>query len=129
MTLHDYFKGPEHKADAARLEAELQAHRQQSTTDTHALQAKYDNLEAKVQEIGLLDLLAVRMQIQVEETRLASVQTQVATTQTGLDAARSQLQEVQQQILGAEDTVQLESFALYEPKATLNKPHQRPRSG
>lgn len=31
-------------------------------------------------------------------------------------AARSQLQEVQQQILGAEDTIQLESFALYEPK-------------
>ena len=116
MTLGDYFKGPEHKANAARLEAELQAHRQQSMANMQALQAKYDNLEAKVQEVRLLDLVAVRKQIQVEETRLASVQAQVATTQSGLDVARSQLQEVQQQILGAEDTVQLESFALYEPK-------------
>ena len=116
MTLGDYFKGPEHKANAARLEAELQAHRQQSMANMQALQAKYDNLEAKVQEVRLLDLVAVRTQIQVEETRLASVQAQVATTQSGLDVARSQLQEVQQQILGAEDTVQLESFALYEPK-------------
>ena len=116
MTLGDYFKGPEHKANAARLEAELQAHRQQSMANMQALQAKYDNLEAKVQEVRLLDLVAVRKQIQVEETRLASVQAQVATTQSGLDVVRSQLQEVQQQILGAEDTVQLESFALYEPK-------------
>ena len=116
MALGDYFKGPEHKANAARFEGELQAHRQQSQADMQALQAKYDDLAAKAREIGLLDLLAVKMQIQVEETRLASVQAQVAATQTDLEAASSQLLDVQQQILGAEDTVQLESFALYEPK-------------
>jgi len=116
MALGDYFKGAEHKANAARLETELQAHRQQSRADMQALQAKYNDLEAKAREIGLLDLLAVKKQIQVEEARLASVQAQVAATQADLVAARSQLQEVQQQILGAEDTIQLESFALYEPK-------------
>lgn len=116
MALADYFKGPEHKVNAARLEAELQALRQQAQADMQVLQAKYDNLEAKAQEIGLLDLLAVRKQIQVEEVRLARVQGQVATAQTGLKAARSQLQALEQQILGAQDTVQLESFALYEPK-------------
>lgn len=116
MALGDYFKGPEHKANAARLEAELQAHRQQSRADMQALQAKYADLAAKAREIGLLDLLAVQEQIRAEESRLASVQAQVAATQTDLEAARSQLQVVQQQILGAEDTVQLESFALYEPK-------------
>lgn len=116
MALVDYFKGAEHKANAARLETELQAHRQQSRADKQALQAKYNDLEAKSREIGLLDLLAVKKQIQVEEARLASVQARVAATQADLEAARSQLQEVQQQILGAEDTIQLESFALYEPK-------------
>jgi hypothetical protein len=116
MAFGDYFKGPEHKANAARLEAELQLHRQQSQAAIQELQAKYDDLEAKVREIGLLDLLAVQKQIQAEETRLASVQAQVTTTQTGLEAARSQLQDIEQQILGAEDTVQLESFALYQPK-------------
>lgn len=116
MAFGDYFKGPEHKANAARLAAELQSHRQQSQADIQALQAKYDDLEAKAREIGLLDLLVVQKQIRDEEALLASVQAQVAAMQSDLDAARAQLQVVQQQILGAEDTVLLESFALYEPK-------------
>lgn len=116
MAFGDYFKGPEYKANAARLAAELQSHRQQSQADIQALQAKYDDLEAKAREIGLLDLLAVQKQIRDEEARLAGVQAQVATMQSDLDAARVQLQAVQQQVLGAEDIVQLESFALYEPK-------------
>ncbi len=116
MALGDYFKGPEHKANAEKLEAELQAHRQQAQSEIQALQAKYDDLETKAREIGLLDLLAVREQICIEKYQLASAQAQVATAQSDLEAARSQLQEVQQQILGAEDTVLLESFALYEPK-------------
>lgn len=116
MSLGDYLKGPEYKANAARLEADLQAHRQHSQADMRALQAKYDNLEAKARELGLLDLLAVREQIRAQESRLTSVQAEVAATQKDLEAARSQLQVVQQQILGAEDTVLLESFALYEPK-------------
>lgn len=116
MSFGDYLKGPEYKANAARLEAELQAHRQQSQADMRALQAKYDNLEAKARELGLLDLLAVQEQIRAQESRLTSVQAQIATTQSDLEAARHQLQALQQQILGAEDTVQLESFALYVPK-------------
>ena len=116
MPLGDYFKGPEYKANAARLEAELQAHRHQSQVDIQALQAKYDDLETKARELGLMDLLLVQKQIRAEAARLAGVQTQVAATQSGLEAARAQLYSVQQQILGAEDTVLLESFALYEPK-------------
>lgn len=116
MAFGDYFKGPEHKANAARLAAELHSHRQQSQADIQALQVKYDDLEAKAREIGLLDLLAVQKQIRVEQARLAGIQGQVAAVQSDLDAARAQLQAIQQQILGAEDIVLLESFALYEPK-------------
>jgi hypothetical protein len=116
MALGDYFKGPEYKANATRLEAELQTHRQQSQADIQVLEAKYNDLEAKAREIGLLDLLAVQQQIRLDEARLADVQAQVASMQGDLKAARMQLQTVQQQILGAADTVQLESFALYEPK-------------
>ena len=116
MALGDYFKGPEHKANAERLEVELLAHRQQSQADIQALQAKYDDLETKTRELGLLDLLAVQKQIRDEEARLAELRAQVATTQSDLEAAHARLQAVQQQILGAEDTVLLESFSLYEPK-------------
>ena len=42
MALGDYFKGPEHKENAARLAAELQANRQQSQAEMQTLQAKYD---------------------------------------------------------------------------------------
>lgn len=116
MALEDYFKCPEHKAKAARLEAELLALRQQSQADIQVLRVKYDDLETKTQELRLLDLLAVQEKIRAEEARLAEVQAQVAATQSELEAARGQLMAVQQQILGAEDTVLLESFALYEPK-------------
>jgi hypothetical protein len=105
MPLGDYFKGPEHKANAVRLEAELLA-----------LKTKYDGLETKARKFGLLDLLAIQEQIRAEESRLASIQAHVVTTQSDLEAAQSQLKTVQQQILGAEDAIQLESFALYEPK-------------
>jgi hypothetical protein len=116
MALGDYFKGPEHKANAARMNAEFQAHRQQSQADIQALHAKYDDLEAKAREFGLLDLLGIQEQIRAEESHLASLQAQVSNAQSDLDVARARLEAVQQQILGAEDTVQLESFSLYEPK-------------
>lgn len=105
MGLSDYFKGKRHKANAARLDSELQT-----------LQSKYDGLEEKVREIGVLDLLAVKKLIEAEEVRLANIRAQVATAQTDLELSQSKLRTVQQQILGAEDTVQLESFSLYEPK-------------
>lgn len=105
MALSDYLKGPEHKANAERVAIELLV-----------LQSKYDDLETKFKEFGLLDLLVVQRRILDEESRLANFQSQVAAAQNVLDAARNQLQTVQKQILGAEDTVLLESFALYEPK-------------
>ena len=116
MALGDYFKGPEYKAVAARLEVELEAQRQQGHAELNALQAKFDDLETKAREIGILDLLAVKKQIQAEETQLANIKAQVASAHTDLDVARAQLRVVQQQILGAEDTVLLESFGLYAPK-------------
>ncbi len=105
MSLSDYFKGPEYKANAARLNSQLLA-----------LQAKYDELEAKGKEIGLLDLLAIQERIRAEKLELANIEAQITKAQSDLDGARSQLNILQQQILGAEETIQLESFALYEPK-------------
>lgn len=105
MSLGDYFKGPEHKANAARLEAELKV-----------LQARYDNLEAKAREHGLHDLEDVQKRILAEEGRLSIIQAQTDKMQADLETARGNLLAVQQQILCAEDTVLLESFSLYEPR-------------
>lgn len=108
MALADYFKGPKHKAEALRLMADLQT-----------LNAKYKALEAKADETGTLDLIAVQAQIEDERVRLTALHTQITNAQGKLEAAQTELLSTQKQILGAEDTVQLESFALYTPKYRL----------
>ncbi len=119
MALADYFNGPKHKAQATRLQADLEAQRLQSQSELKALLTKYDDLEAKAKQIGALDLLAVRTRIESEEGRLAILQSKIAAADGELESARAQLLITQQQILGAEDTVQLESFGLYTPKYRL----------
>lgn len=108
MALADYFNGPEHKANAVRLEMDLDA-----------LQSKYNALEVKAREIGAMDLLTIQEQIKNEQARLADIQTRISAEQTELESARAELQSIQQKILGAEDTVLLESFGLYTPKYQL----------
>ena len=119
MALSDYLAGPKHKADAIRLEAELRALKLQHRTEIQGLQAKYNELEEKARQQGLLDLLATQEQIRKEQVRLDAVQTQFAAMQNALESARAELHKIQQQILGAEDTVLLESFGLYTPKYRL----------
>jgi len=116
MALGDYFNGPKHKANADRLEAELEAQRKQSRSEFQTLQNKYDILEAAAKDIGALDLLAVQAQIKVHEDRLADLQTHLSVKEASLVSADVKLKTIQQQILGAEDIVQLESFGLYIPK-------------
>ena len=62
MSLGDYLRGPEYKANTVRLEVELQAQQHKSQAELQALQAKYDDLEAKTREIGLMDLLSIKKQ-------------------------------------------------------------------
>lgn len=119
MALADYFQGPKHKSEAARLQTELNALRQKSQSDFQALQLKYDELEARAKEVGALELLAVQARVKAEENQLAALGSQLAGIQAELESAQAQLVSVRQQILGAEDTVQLESFALYTPKYRL----------
>jgi hypothetical protein len=119
MAISDYFKGPKHKADAIRLQAELETQHMQSESELQALTARYDELETKAKEIGALDLIDVQAQIQSEQDRLAALHAQNANVQVELETAQAKLLSTQQQILGAEDIVQLESFALYTPKYRL----------
>lgn len=108
MAIGDYFKGPQHKAHAERLDSELKS-----------LRAQHDQLLSTAKEVGALDLVTVQRRIKDEEAALAAVQTQIALTQSEVLAAKSKLQELQKQILVAEDSIELESFSLYQPKYQL----------
>lgn len=119
MALIDFFKGPKYKAVAAQLKLDSDAERLRYQADLQALQAKYKELEAKTKEIGALGLINIQAQIKTEERHLTSLQAQVASETVKLESAQAQLIYTEQQILGAEDTVQLESFGLYTPKYRL----------
>ncbi len=119
MALGDFLNGPKHKANVTRLETELRAAQLQHRIEVQELQTKYNDLEAKTRHLGLLDLLATQDQIRSEQVRLDAIQAQFAAMQSTLESAYANLHTVNQQILGAEDTVLLESFGLYTPKYRL----------
>jgi predicted nucleic acid-binding Zn-ribbon protein len=108
MALMDYIKGPTHKANADRLDEELQV-----------LQRQYTDLQQMARECGALDLQAVRESIGQEEVTLQKVQVQIMEARRELNALYENMAVVRQQILVFEDTVLLESFALYVPKFQL----------
>jgi hypothetical protein len=64
-------------------------------------------------------LLVVREKIRIDGEILLGVQTQLAEVGSHLEKSQAEFLVLQQQILGAEETVLLESFAIYEPKFQL----------
>ncbi len=112
MALSDFWNGPRHRAQAERLERELKA--SQSSADE--LRKRCEVLEGQLQQSGLLSLVEVKDRIENEEGRLSQTKAQVAAAQAEVDDAFRNLKRIQSGILVAEDTVELESFALYVPK-------------
>jgi hypothetical protein len=105
MALMDFIKGPEHKATADRLNIALQVLQQQHTA-----------LQQIANDCGALDLQTVRERIRQEQKVLEGLREQIRETRHELSAEQEAMSAVRQQIVVLEDTVLLESFALYVPK-------------
>lgn len=116
MALMDYLRGPAHAATVRRLEEDLRSTQKRAQDDYAALQVRFDELEAKAKEFGVLDLQAVQERIRAEELRLGEVQSQVEAAQVQLAGAQEKLAKLRKQILVAEETIELEEFALYNPR-------------
>ena len=101
------------------LQAGMLALKGKSEAEICLIQGKYDALERKASECGLLDLLAIEQRIRGEEENLLKAQAEVAEVASCLEISQAELRAARQQILGAEETVLLESFAIYEPKFQL----------
>lgn len=108
MSLMDYIRGPAHKRSAIRLEGEL-----------NLLREKYERLERLARECGALEIHNIRDKVKAEESSLEKIQSRIIETTSDLRAAEHALLALREQILVLEDTVQLESFALYMPKFKL----------
>jgi hypothetical protein len=108
MSFSDYWKGPAHRQRADSLEVQL--------TD---LQKQYAQLQALTMKIGAMDYLEVQRLIELEKEKLAAVRQETQRAEREVTAFAQRSSDLQGQILVWEETLLLESFALYEPKFKL----------
>ncbi len=108
MSFSDYLKGPAHRQRAEALEAQLAE-----------LQVQHSQLQELVTKIGAMDVVNIQKLIEQEQARLADVREQTQRSERELAALAQRSTDLQGQILVWEETVLLESFALYEPKFKL----------
>lgn len=108
MSFSDYWKGPAHRQRAESLEVQL--------TD---LQKQYAQLQALTMKIGAMDFLEVQKSIEFEKEKLAVVRQETQRAEREVAALAQRSSDLQGQILVWEETLLLESFALYEPKFKL----------
>lgn len=113
MSFSDYWNGPAHRQRADELEGELEA-----------LQARYSELQQLTQQIGAMDVLEVQKLIEHEKTKLDAVRQEIRVVQQDAALLAQRYSDLQGQILVWEETVLLESFALYEPKFKLTTSHE-----
>jgi hypothetical protein len=113
MALADYLHGPQHKARSVQLEAELAQ-----------LQGRYAQLQELAKKYGAMEMTEVQHLIDEERTKLLGVRQQIQSAQAEAADAAAQIRGLRSQVLVLEETLLLESFALYEPKFKLNASHE-----
>lgn len=113
MSLMDYVKGPTHLRRAQELETRLAE-----------LQARYVQLQGLAKKYGAMEALEVRQLIEQEHAKLESVRRSIEGGEREVAALAAQVSELRNQVLVVEETLLLESFALYEPKFKLNASHE-----
>ncbi|MFJ3259818.1 DUF4041 domain-containing protein [Pseudomonas sp. NPDC086581] len=109
MSFSDYWNGPAHKQRADDLDRKLTE-----------LQASYVELQALNRKVGAMELLEVQHLIEQEKLKLAAIRQDVYAAGQELAAIAQRSKVLQGEILVWEETILLESFALYVPKFKLN---------
>jgi TolA-binding protein len=108
MSFSDYWKGPTHRLRADGLEAQLKD-----------LQSQFAQLQAFTAQIGAMDVLEVQKLIEQEKEKLSAVREETQRAEREVAALAQSSSDLRGQILVWEETLLLESFALYEPKFKL----------
>ena len=113
MALSDYLNGPAHKRQAQDLERQLAE-----------LQERYNQLQALAKKYGAMGVAEVQRVVEQENQALNAVRLQIKDAEQELKSLRGQASELRGQVLVLEETLLLESFALYEPKFKLTASHE-----
>lgn len=109
MAFSDYWNGPVHRQRADDLDIQLTE-----------LQTRHTQLLVLNKKIGAMDVLEIQELIEQEKTRLAVVRNEIQRAEQDKASLEQRSSDLQAQILVWEETLLLESFALYEPKFKLN---------
>ncbi len=109
MAFSDYWNGPAHRQRADDLDIQLTE-----------LQARHAQLLALNKKIGAMDVVEIQELIEQEKARLAAVRNEIHLAEQNRTSLTQCSADLQAQILVWEETLLLESFALYEPKFKLN---------
>jgi hypothetical protein len=113
MALSDYLSGPTYKRHAQELERQL--------AET---QKRYAQLHAVAKKFGAMDVIEVERLIESEKRALDGVRLQSKQAEQEVLVMRKEASELRGQVLVLEETLLLESFALYEPKFKLTASHE-----
>jgi uncharacterized protein YlxW (UPF0749 family) len=113
MALMDYLKGPTYRERTVELKAQLSQ-----------LQERYAQLQALAKKYGAMEVAEVQRRIEQETARLGSIRQDIEAAQREAAAVALQISELRGQVLVLEETLLLESFALYAPKFKLNNSYE-----
>lgn len=108
MSFSDFWHGPAHRQRADDLDIQLTE-----------LQSRYAQLQALMRKVGAMDALEVLGLIEQEKQKLAAVRHEAQSAERDMLALAQRSADLQNQILVWEETLLLESFALYKPKFKL----------
>ena len=113
MALSDYLNGPTYRRRVQDLESQLAE-----------LQERYAQMQALAKKYGAMEVLEIQRHIEKENVSLEAVRQTIKSAERDVAALTHQTSELRAQVLVFEETVLLESFALYEPKFKLNASHE-----
>lgn len=122
MALSDYLKGPQHKVRSEHLEKELSAMRRHCTdteSELSALREQHEQLQVLATKYGAMEIAQVHREIAAERQTLQAVKDAVSKAQQEADTVADQVRALRAQVLVVEESLLLESFALYLPKFKL----------
>jgi len=113
MALSDYLNGPTYRRQMQDLQGQLAQ-----------LQERYVQMQTIAKKYGAMEILEIRRHIEQENSNLAAVRQMITTAERDVTALTNQSAELRRQVLVFEETLLLESYALYEPKFMLNASYE-----
>lgn len=115
MGISDFFNGPKYKQEVGRLQLEVKELEKQRDN----LVNENTKLEAILKENGSLTLMQVNEKISIAEGELSKCNNAISERMNNISELERTIEDKRSQILVLEESILLESFALYLPKFKL----------